>query len=302
MAVQTATREGFLYGLAAYLWWGLVPIYFHWLGPVAPLHILAYRIAWSAVFLGLILTAASRWPQTVRCLATPRLFWPLTASALLVAFNWLMYILAVYLHIIVQASLGYFMLPLVSIVLAMLIFRERMRPLQQLAIAFAFVGVCLLTWTAGTFPWIAIALAVSFAIYGMIRKQVPVDGLVGLTVETIVLLPIALAYIIYAHCEYDDLADAWLLAKLSLSGVVTAVPLLCFGQAARRLPLSMLGFMQYISPSVQFLLAIWLFGETVRGGWLNYGLVWTALVIFSLDSYLAYRRSKRPDEPEPQST
>ncbi|MBI3821138.1 MAG: EamA family transporter RarD [Planctomycetes bacterium] len=296
--MQNATREGFLPGLAAYLWWGLVPIYFHWLGRVGPLDILAHRICWSAVFLAIVLTITKRWPEMIRSLLNPKIVGPLAISALLVAYNWLMYILGVYYQMIVQASLGYFILPLVSIVLALLIFGERMRPLQQLAIAFAFAGVCGLTWTAGEFPWLAIALAVSFAAYGLIRKQVPVDGLVGLTVETIVLLPIALGYLVFAYVERGELDDVELTFKLSLSGIVTAIPLLCFGQAARRLPFSMLGFMQYIAPSVQFLLAIWLFGESVRGGWFNYALVWTALLIFSIDSYLRYGRAKEAGNPQ----
>ena len=287
------TREGFLYGLGAYVWWGLVPLYFIWLGEISPLHILAHRIFWSVIFLALIITLSRRWTETLRCLTTPRLVGPLTISALLVAGNWLIYILSVEWHVIVQASLGYFILPLVSVVLGMAIFRERLRPLQYLAIAFAFTGVCLLTWEVGEFPWISLGLAGSFSLYGMIRKQVPVDGLIGLTVETIVLLPITLGYLAVVYWQRWEVEDAELLFKLSLSGIVTAIPLLCFGQAARRLPFSMLGFMQYISPSLQFLLAVFLFREAVTGGWLNYILVWTALVIFSIDSYRWYRRRER---------
>jgi chloramphenicol-sensitive protein RarD len=191
---------------------------------------------------------------------------------------------------IVQASLGYFILPLVSVALGMVIFGERMRRLQRLAIAFASVGVALLTWSAGEFPWLAIALAVSFSFYGMIRKQVPVDGLIGLAVETFVLTPFALLFLANSYTQRGEWDDPELLFKLSLSGIVTAVPLLCFGQAARRLPFSMLGFMQYISPSLQFLLAVVLFEEPVRGGWLNYALVWSALLIFSIDSFRWYRQ------------
>jgi chloramphenicol-sensitive protein RarD len=175
----------------------------------------------------------------------------------------------------------------------MVIFGERMRRLQQLAIIFAVVGVGLLTWSAGEFPWLAIALAVSFSFYGMIRKQVPVDGLVGLAVETFVLLPLALMYLAFSYEQGSEWGEPELLFKLSLSGVVTAIPLLCFGQAARRLPFSMLGFMQYISPSLQFVLAVILFDEPVRGGWLNYALVWTALLVFTLDSFQWYRQQHR---------
>ena len=171
--MNEATREGFLYGLAAYLWWGLVPLYFHWLGNVSPFDILAHRIVWSTIFISVILTLARRWPEAIRCFRTPSLLLPLIVSALLVAYNWGMYILGVYIKDIVQASLGYFILPLVSIALGMVIFRERLRPLQKLAIGFAGVGVALLTWDVGTFPWLALALALSFSVYGMIRKPRP---------------------------------------------------------------------------------------------------------------------------------
>jgi len=290
--VQDATREGVLYGLGAYLWWGLVPLYFRWLGPVEPLDILAHRIVWSAVFLAALITLTGRWPETIRCLTTPTIVLPLAVSAILVAYNWLMYIVGVYLQIIVQASLGYFILPLVSVLFAMLIFHETLRPLQIIAVVVALGGVVRLTWLDGEFPWLAIALAVSFSAYGMIRKQVEVDGVMGLTVETFVLLPVAAAYLAFGYVQRSEVEDVELLGKLALSGIVTAIPLLCFGQAARRLPFATLGFMQFISPSAQMLLAITVFDETAKGGWLGYGLVWSALVIFSIDSYLWYHRTE----------
>jgi chloramphenicol-sensitive protein RarD len=288
-----STREGFLYGLAAYGWWGLVPIYFHWLGEISALEILAQRIVWSAVFLAAILTLACRWPETVRCLRSGALLKPLIVSALLVACNWLMYIYAVESKNIVQASLGYFILPLINTVLGVVLFRERLRPLQQVALGFGALGVILLTWHGGVFPWLALTLAVSFSLYGMIRRQVPVDGLIGLTVETIVLLPIAGGYLLVCYVYETGCADPGTLGKLSLSGIVTAVPLLCFGQAARRLPFSTLGFMQYISPSLQLLLALFLFSEPMPGGWFSFPLIWAALGLFSIDSYCAYRRQAR---------
>ncbi len=290
--MASPTREGVLYGLAAYGWWGLVPIYFRWLGEISPLDILAHRIFWSAVFLAMILTVTGRWNETLRSLKTRDILRPLIISAILVAFNWLMYILAVHLQKIVQASLGYFILPLVNIALGMVIFGERMRALQYLAVVVAGIGVVALAFAGGEVPWIAFALALSFSLYGMIRKKVPVDGLTGLAVETIVLLPLAVGGLIALTIERGNLEDTQHLAKLSLSGVVTAIPLLCFGQAARRLPFSLLGFMQFISPSLQFVLAITLFGEQIRGGWWPYVMVWAALVIFSIDSFRFYRQQK----------
>jgi chloramphenicol-sensitive protein RarD len=174
------------------------------------------------------------------------------------------------------------------------IFRERLRPMQYAAIVFAGAGVASLTWAAGVVPVLALAIALSFSVYGMIRKKVPVDGLVGVTVETIVLTPLALGYLVFRYCERGGTEDVETMSKLSVSGVVTAIPLLCFGQAARRLPLAMIGFMQYIAPSIQFVLALWLFNEKIQGRWINYILVWIALLVFSFDSYLWFRQHEIP--------
>jgi chloramphenicol-sensitive protein RarD len=288
--VTPTTREGFLYGLGAYVWWGLVPLYFLWLGKFNAYDFVAHRIVWSAVLLAVVITLTKRWPDTLHGFRTPSLLLPLTVSAVLVAYNWLMYVLCVVIGEIVQASLGYYILPLVSVVLGLVIFRERLRPMQYAAIAFAATGVVLLTREAAEFPSLGLALALSFSVYGMIRKKVPVDGLVGLTVETFVLAPIALGYLMYVYCDRSETENMATMFKLSVSGVVTAIPLLCFGQAARRLPLAMLGFMQYISPSLQFFLALWLFKENISGQWMYYALVWIALVVFSVDSFLWYRR------------
>jgi chloramphenicol-sensitive protein RarD len=289
--VTPSTREGFLYGLAAYGWWGLVPFYFHWLGKqISPFDILAHRIVWSVVLLAVVLTLSKRWRQTLHCFRTPNLLLPLVASALLVGYNWFFYILGVMIGQITQASLGYFVLPLVSVFLGMAIFHERLRPLQYVAIVFASLGVISLTLAAGGFPWLAVGIGLSFSLYGVIRKKLPVDGLTGLAVETAVLAPIALAYLAAGYWERGEIEGGLTFFKLSLSGVVTAVPLFCFGQAAQRLPFATLGFMQYIAPSLQFLLAIFLFEEKVVGGWQSYVLVWIALVIFSIDSYRWFRR------------
>jgi chloramphenicol-sensitive protein RarD len=285
-------RDGLLYGLGAYVWWGLVPIYFRWLGDFSTLDFVAHRIVWSAALLAIVITACGRWSDVRQCVRRPALLAPLCVSSILVAYNWLMYVICVSAGEIVQASLGYFILPLVSVIMGMIVFHERMRPPQLLAIGCAAIGVLSLTWSAGVFPSLALAVALSFCVYGMIRKTVPVDGLIGVTVETMVLTPIALACLLASYWQRGATEDAEQLARLSLSGVVTAVPLLCFGQAARRLPLTMLGFMQYISPSLQFLLALYLFKERVIGGWLHYGLIWAALLIFSADSYLHLRKTR----------
>ena len=290
--MQKATRAGFLYGLAAYGWWGLVPIYLAWLGKTPPLHFVAHRIVWSVVFLALILTALGRWRATLRALATPRLFAPLVVSALLVGVNWLFYVLCFDHDAIVQASLGYFILPLVNVAMGLVLLRERPRPLQYVAIAVALVGVAWLTWSVGMVPWLSLGIAFSFSFYGLIRRHVPVDGVIGLTVETVVLLPVVLAYLAVGYTTTTEFETPELLFKLAISGVITAVPLLCFGEAARRLPFTMLGLMQYLAPSVQFVLAIWLFQEDVQD-WTGYVIVWTALAVFSLDSYLWFRTAEQ---------
>jgi chloramphenicol-sensitive protein RarD len=284
------TREGILYGLIAYGWWGLVPLYFYWLGDISPFEALAHRIAWSAVLLAIVLTFTRRWSEFARCLSNRSLALPLLLSACFLGYNWMLFNVCVSIGDVIQASLGYFILPLFSALLAVVIFGERLRPLQHLAVIFAFAGTAFLTWDGGAFPALAVALALSFSIYGVLRKKIAVDGVMGLAIESFMLAPIAVAFLAVLHWQRQETPTPEEWFKLSLGGVVTAFPLMCFGQAARRLPLAMLGFMQYISPSMQFLLAVVLLNEKVRGGWLNYGLIWTALAIFSLDSYLWIRR------------
>jgi chloramphenicol-sensitive protein RarD len=290
-------RRGVLYGIIAYAWWGLVPLYFRWvLGEVSAAEMLAHRIVWSLVFLVALVTFARRWREVARCFRTKKLILPLTASSLLVGANWLIYIRSVEQRQVVQASLGYFLLPLVSVFLGLIVFREKLRRLQWIALGFALVGGGLMVHASGQVPWIAVSLAVTFSVYGLIRKQVPVDGLIGLAVETIVLMPLAVAYLAWrgAAGELALSADNLpLMAKLALSGIVTAVPLLCFGQAARMLPFSMLGFMQYISPSIQFLLAVLVMKELPPGNdWTSFVFVWLGLLVFTLDSYRVYQRER----------
>ncbi len=295
------TREGFFYGLVAYGWWGLVPLYFRWLrDEVRPEALLAHRIVWSGLFLAVVLTLSRRWGDVGRCLYTRRLVGPLLLSALLIAGNWLVYIFSVAHERITQASLGYYITPLVSVLLGLFVFREHLRPLQWLALILASAGVLAMTIAGGELPWIGLALACSFSLYGLIRKQVPVDGLVGLAVETVLLMPAALVYLALPIESTASPLDWSLLWRLMLSGIITAVPLLCFGQAARRLPLSVLGFFQYVSPSIQFLLAVFLFHEKLpEGAWGSFTLIWLALALFSLDSVRRLWPSPRPCQASP---
>jgi chloramphenicol-sensitive protein RarD len=303
--VTDKTREGFLYGLAAYGLWGLVPLYFRWLNDVPSFEIVAHRVVWSAVFLAALLVLARRWPRVVECFRIRRLLLPLTASACFVGINWLVYILSVEWQQVVQSSLGYYMTPLVSVLIGLAAFRERLRPLQWFAVVIATAGVVGLTVASGGLPWIALVLAVSFGLYGAVRKKVPVDGLTGLSVETGLLAPFALAYLAWLaqRGEAATGADPWGLGPaVALSGVITTIPLLCFGQAARRLPLSTLGFLQYLSPTVQLVIAVWHFREPPPS-WGPLVLIWVALAIFSADSFAFYRRAERQREagaPQPE--
>ena len=291
---MTQSQKGLLYGLAAYGLWGLVPLYFKALARVPPAEVLAHRIIWSVVFLAALVSLGGRWPELVRCLRSGKILAALLTSTLLIAVNWFVFIYGVASGQLVEASLGYFINPLVSVLLGMAFLGERLRVGQLLALALAALGVVILAVATGRLPWIALTLATSFGLYGFVRKIIPVDGLTGLSVETTLLFPAAAGYLVYlglageaAWGTIDRATDV----LLPLSGVVTTVPLICFGQAARRLRLSTLGFLQYLSPSLAFLLAVGLFGEPFTPVQVtSFACIWTALALYSVDSVLGFRR------------
>jgi len=301
----SAARAGLLYGLAAHGIWGVLPLYFAALGEMDPLELLAHRIVWCFVVLVGIVTATRGWPELWRRVRVRRTLWLLMASGVFIGINWYGFLYAFETHQVAECSLGYFINPLFSVVLGLVLFRERLRSLQWLAVLIAAAGLAYLVHVTGKVPWLALVVAVSFGLYGAVRKVAPVDGVQGLTVETLVCLPPALGYVIYrsavgagAFGTRGPTFDALLLA----SGLVTAVPLLCFGQAARRLPLTTLGFLQYLAPSLQFLLAYFVLGESKTFGPERFGgfvLIWLALAIFSLDSLYAARRRAAAPAPEP---
>jgi chloramphenicol-sensitive protein RarD len=286
--------------LAAYGLWGLMPLYFRLVGSVAPIEILAHRIIWSVVLVALILTVWRRWPDLRSTFRSGRSVRLLLVSALLVAANWLVYIYGVWTQRILHTSLGYFINPLFSVVLGMIFFRERLRRWQWVALILASIGLGYLILAVGELPWIALALTASFGLYGLVRKTAPVDGLIGLAVETMLLAPLALAGLAvgvtsgtatFGHNEW--LVDGLIL----LSGVLTTIPLLCFGQAARRLPLSTLGFIQYLGPSLQFVLAVLVFKEPFLPALrVSFAFIWAALAVFTVEA-LCHR--SRPDGPNP---
>jgi chloramphenicol-sensitive protein RarD len=289
--------SGVLFALAAYFLWGVFPIYFKQVQEVAPLEVLANRMVWSLVFVAALLTVL-RGTQWLRELvkARPPLGW-FALSALAVSINWLIFIWAVNSGHIVDASLGYFINPLLNVAIGALFLHEKLRPAHWAAIGLAAVAVAWLTWTAGRLPWIGLTLAITFAIYGLLRKRAPLGAIEGLAVETALLAPAALAYLLWLAVQQDSaffgaLADGRLslVGWLLLAGPVTAVPLMLFAAGARRIPFATLGILQYVGPSLQLLIGVHLYGEPFDTGKLiAYGMIWVALGIFSVDGLVQWR-------------
>ena len=283
-------RSGIMYAALAFFCWGLFPIYFHALREVPPLQILAHRMLWSLAFLLVLLLLRREW-KWLQIVRQPRVFFSFVLSALLLSANWLVYIWSVMNHHVIEASLGYFINPLVNIVLGYLILKERMRPLQWAAIGVAALGVGWLTWQAGTVPWIALFLALSFGGYGLLRKTAALGPLEGLSFETIVLFPLAAGYVIWLTVHGQNVfintasdTTRWLLI---MAGPLTAIPLLLFATGARKIPLSILGLLQYLSPTLQFLLGVWLFKEAFSADRLvGFALIWSALALFAGEGLL----------------
>lgn len=301
-ASAASTRAGLAYGVAAYAWWGLVPGYFKLIAHVPATVVLGHRIVWSVLLLAAILGVRRRWGE-VGAIAGQRTLWPwLGLSTLLIAGNWLVFIYAVATGRLLDASLGYFINPLVMILLGMVFLGERMRPAQWAAAGIAAAGVGYLSLSHGGLPWIAMVLPVSFGLYGLVRKRAPVGPVSGLFVETALLGPASAAYLMWFHLSdgpgVEAAGTAGTLGLLLLAGVVTTAPLLWFVAAAQRLRLVTLGFLQYLSPTLQFFTAVLVFGEPFgRDRAITFALIWVALGIFAADSI---RRGVRgaPKKPE----
>lgn len=289
-------RSGIIYAALAFLCWGLFPIYFHALGDVPPMQILAHRMLWSLGFLLIVLLLRRQW-KWLNVVRQPRVFFSFVLSALLLSANWLVYIWSVTNHHVIEASLGYFINPLVNIMLGYLILKERLRAVQWVAIAIAALGVAWLTWQTGTVPWIALFLAFSFGSYGLLRKTAALGALEGLSFETIVLFPLAAAYVIWLTVNgqnvFINTDSDTTRVLLVMAGPLTAIPLLLFASGARRIPLSILGLLQYLSPTLQFLLGVWLFKEAFTADRLvGFALIWSALILFAGEGLL-----RRPPAP-----
>lgn len=282
------TRLGVFFGLAAYLTWGSFPVFFKALEGAAPLEIVCHRIVWSVIFLFILVTIRRQLGQVYIALRNRQNLLTLCASTLLIATNWLVFIYAVQHGEVLQSSLGYFITPLLSILLGFIFLRERLNRWQLFSVLLALIGVLNLTFHHSQFPWIALILATSFGLYGLLRKVARVEAMIGLTVETLLLAPIALGYLIYLSTQQESaflVGTLRLDLLLPLSGVVTAIPLLLFVGAARRLRLSTIGFLQYITPSLHFILAVWLYNEPFsRGHLLSFLFIWAGLGIYSSDA------------------
>ena len=290
-------RTGLIFGLSAYLLWGVLPLYFKAVAHVSPGEILAHRIIWSLVFLAVLVALWRRWASVRAALASRKVFITLVASALLIAVNWLVYIMAVVSGHVLEGSLGYYLNPLVNILLGVALLGERLSKAQIFATGLAAAGVAVLAVGAASGLWISLTLAASFALYGYLRKIVAVDALEGLSIETAMLAPIALAWILYVDSTGRGGLGSWnwtTIILLVAGGAITAIPLLLFTGAARRLPLSTMGFLQYIAPSLQFLIAVALFGEKLTTAHLVcFGAIWTALAIVTIDGWRRAMRSRR---------
>ncbi len=291
-----SSRGGLLYGLGAYTIWGFIPLYFRALSNVPPLIILCHRVFWSALFLGIVITVRREWQAIWPLLRNRRTLLLLSTSAMLIALNWLIFIYAVVERQVLQASLGYFITPLLSIALGMFFLRERLRTWQWLAVFLAAAGVANMALRGSGLPWIAVSLACSFGFYGLVRKKVDVNSLHGLLVETILLLPLALVLLTVLPAAKSPPTT---LGLLSLSGIITAVPLLLFGAAVRRLELATIGFLQYVGPTFQFLVAIFLFNEPLDPAKLaSFALCWLAIAVYITESLLTRNPPGVGDETE----
>jgi chloramphenicol-sensitive protein RarD len=290
-------RIGVLSGLAAYFLWGVFPLYFRVLEPAGGLEIVAHRVVWSVVFVALLLTALRRWRQVPPAVTDRRTLLILAGAAVLIAVNWLVFVIAVNSGHVVETSLGYFINPLVSVLLGVVFFAERLRPLQWVAVGTATVAVVVLTVDYGRPPWIALALAASFGLYGLMKKLVRVEAAPGLFVETLVVVLPAAAVLVVLSARGDATAGsegAGHLLLLMSSGIATAIPLLLFAAATRRVPLSTVGLLQYVTPLMQLALGVFVFDEPMPPARLaGFVIVWVALAVFSIDSLRQARAGAR---------
>jgi chloramphenicol-sensitive protein RarD len=286
-------NKGILNGLAAYAMWGVFPIYWKLLHQVSALQVIGHRISWSFILLIVFVLLSRQWTSFRTAALTPKILGIYAVAGALLTVNWLVYVWGVNAGYIVETSLGYFINPLLSVLLGVIFLHERLRPTQWIPVALATAGVTYLTVAYGHLPWIALSLAFSFGFYGFVKKLAPLGSLYGLTLETGIVFPLALLYLVFVHTSgtaaflhQGVLTDILLIG----AGVVTTIPLLMFASAARQIPLSVVGLLQYIAPTLQFLIGVFLYKEPFdQAHLIGFGIVWIALVIFWVENFLASR-------------
>jgi len=290
---STIVNKGILSGIAAYALWGLFPIYWKQLHQVSALQVIGHRIGWSFVLLMVYILVTGQWRDFRSTAFNLKTIGVYFIASILLSLNWLIYVWGVNSNFIVETSLGYFINPLLSVLLGVIFLRERLRPMQWLPVVIAAIGVVYLTVVYGHLPWIAISLAFSFAFYGFIKKLSPLGSLYGLTLETGIVFPVALVYIIFVEFTgmgaflHDGSTVDWFLIG---AGVATTIPLLLFASAAKQIPLTIVGLLQYIAPTIQLLIGIFIYKESFDNSHLiGFGIVWVALAIFAIESYFANR-------------
>ena len=290
-------NKGILYAMGAYILWGLLPIYWKFLGHVPVFQVLSHRIVWSFIFLGLAIVISGQWRSFRKAIQSPKVLFIYTLTALLVGLNWFIYVWAVHQGFIIETSLGYFINPLISVLMGIIFLRERLRLGQWLPIAVAAGGVFYLTFAFGSLPWISLSLAITWATYALLKKLAPLGSLYGLTLETAVLLLPATIYLIWSESQnqgvflhYNAVSDLLLVA----TGIATSTPLLLFALAVRRIPLSLTGILQYIAPTIQFLIGLFIYREPFNSQRLiGFILIWIALVIFALEGFIFMKQKAK---------
>lgn len=291
-------NKGIWYGIGAYACWGLFPIYWKWLTHVSALELIAHRIIWSCVILVAIVLFTRQGQDFRQAIFTPRVLRIYFVAAILIGVNWLVYVWAIISGYVVESSLGYFINPLVSVALGVILLRERLRVGQWVPIVLATIGVVYLTFAYGKPPWIALTLACTFGLYGFVKKTAPLNSLYGLSLETGILFLPATLYLLFAEFTGQGaflhtgiVSDALMMG----AGVVTTIPLLMFASAARRIPLSMMGVLQYLAPTLQFLCGIWIYQEPFsQQQFIGFAFVWVALIIFAVEGFIAHRAQAAP--------
>ncbi len=295
-AVLSERRAGSLYAIAAFGFWGLTPIYYKLLPHVPPIEVLAHRIVWSVVFGAVFVSLVRAWPAVRTALASPPTVRALALTAALVSTNWLVYIYAIVNDQVMSTSLGYYINPLVNVLLGMLFLRERLGRGRTLAVALAAMGTASLAFELGGLPWISLTLAFSFGFYGLIRKRLGLPAMAALFIETLLMAPLALLALAWFGLQGESSfgADTRTTLLLVLAGPVTLLPLLWFAEAARRLPLVTVGFFQYLGPTLTFLLATLVYGEAFTAAWVvTFVLIWSGLAVFTIDNLRTRQQLRR---------